>query len=220
MLYIQDTIVKLGGIPLPGQIKSIEIQEVASIDEIENDQGTAKSNQPTGYDSAKVMIDIRLENTAEKTVYQQIQEVERLFRTEGQKVSNLIEIICDDCTSRGITNVYFKNFTTKRVISESIQVASMELWTPMIAEIKTKKAAASSSGSGSGGGSGSGSKKSGSTKSDKQKVTEGKKILNNFVSNTSATATTAKNLILNSPVAQDLRNTNPKKALDFLFKKK
>ena len=206
MLLVQDTIVKLGGINLPGQIKSIEIQETASIDEIEDDKGTTKSNQPTGYDSAKVVIDILLEDSADLTSFQQIQEVERLFKTEGQKVSNLIEIVCDDCSSRGISMVYFKNFVTKRVISESTQVASLELWTPMIAEIKTKKAS-SGSGTGSGSRSGTGSR-SGMSAADKKLADQTFGRLKNSYDKAKDAVTNTVKKFTDSPAVQDLRNSS------------
>ena len=45
----------------------------------------------------------------------------------------------EDCAVRGITKVYFKNLTSKKVISESKRIASLELWAPDIAGIKVKK---------------------------------------------------------------------------------
>lgn len=51
----------------------------------------------------------------------------------------LLPIVNEDCAVRGITKVYFKNLTSKKVISESKRIASLELWAPDIAGIKVKK---------------------------------------------------------------------------------
>lgn len=207
MLLVQDTYVKLGGIELPGQAKSIEIQEAASVDEVEDDKGTTKSTQPTGYESAKVIVELLLETFGEKTPQQQIQEIERLFKSEGQQKANLIEIVCEDCAARGISMVYFKNFTTKRIISDSTQMASLELWTPMLVEIQTKKAP-SGSGGGSGsstrGGKGKGSSSggSGSGLSDKEKAAIG----NQWIKDSLGKAKDTIKDVAKSPAAQDAKN--------------
>lgn len=52
---------------------------------------------------------------------------------------SLLSIVNEDCAARGITKVYFKNLTSKKVISESKRIASLELWAPDIAGIKVKK---------------------------------------------------------------------------------
>ena len=209
MLSVQETIVKLGGIDLPGQVKSLEIQEAARIDEIEDKSGTTKSNQPTGYDAAKIIIEMLLEDSEDKTASQQIQEVERLFKTEGQKAANLIEIVSEDCSARGISMVYFKSFVTKRVISESTQVASMELWTPIVAEIKTKKVASGSeSSAGSKSGTGTGSGNQGSSSGTLNKSNQKRIKSEETTSNKAASVKKSKN----SPAAQDNQNTSDAKA--------
>lgn len=42
MLFIEDEIIKLGGVILSGQVKSVEITQEATIDEIEDDKGQKK----------------------------------------------------------------------------------------------------------------------------------------------------------------------------------
>lgn len=56
----------------------------------------------------------------------------------SQKLTQSL-IVNEDCAVRGITKVYFKNLTSKKVISESKRIASLELWAPDIAGIKVKK---------------------------------------------------------------------------------
>ena len=67
MLLVQDKVVKLGGVLLYGQVQSIEISAEASIDDIKPKKGKTKKNQPTGYEAAKVRIEVLLEETKKKT---------------------------------------------------------------------------------------------------------------------------------------------------------
>lgn len=86
-----------------------------------------------------VMIDILLEDTKTATTLEQLTEMQRLFKPYGQDKPKLLPIVNEDCAVRGITKVYFKNLTSKKVISESKRIASLELWAPDIAGIKVKK---------------------------------------------------------------------------------
>jgi len=139
MLYVNDKVAKLGGTYIGGEVTSVEIQESASIYVAQDDKGKVKTTQPVGYENAKVIIDIILEDMPGNSSLEQLEAIQRLFRTSGQTKSNLLQIVNEDCANRGITEVYFKNFSSKKVISESKRIASLELWAPKIAEIKVKK---------------------------------------------------------------------------------
>ena len=134
MLYVQEKVVKLGGVYLKGQVTSVEVQEAGSVYVAQD-----KKSQPVGYENGKVMIDILLEDTKNATTLEQLTDMQRLFKPYGQDKPKLLSIVNEDCASRGITKVYFKNLTSKRVISESKRIASLELWAPDIAGIKVKK---------------------------------------------------------------------------------
>lgn len=139
MLYVHEKVAKLGGVYLGGQVSSVEIQEAATIYVAQDDKGKIKQTQPVGYENAKVLIDIILEDDPEKTALDQLTEMERLFRAPGQEQAKLFAIVNEDCAARGISEVYFKNLTSKQVVSESKRIASLELWTPKTAEIKVVK---------------------------------------------------------------------------------
>lgn len=136
MLYVQEKVVKLGGIYLEGQVTSVEVQEAGSVYVAQDEKGRYKKSQPVGYENAKVMIDILLEDTKTATTLEQLTEMQRLFKPYGQDKPKLLPIVNEDCAVRGITKVYFKNLTSKKVISESKRIASLELWAPDIAGIK------------------------------------------------------------------------------------
>ena len=143
MLYVNEKVAKLGGIYLGGQVSSVEIQEAATIYVAQDDKGKVKQTQPVGYENAKIIIDIILEDSPEKTAIDQLTEMERLFRAPGQDRAKLFAIVNEDCAARGISEVYFKSLTSKQVVSESKRIASLELWAPKAAGIKVVKTAGS-----------------------------------------------------------------------------
>lgn len=139
MLYVQDKVLKLGGIYLGGQVTSVEVQEAGSVYVAQDEKGRYTKSQPVGYENAKVMVDILLEDTKTATTLEQLAEMQELFKAYGQDKPNLMSIVNEDCAARGISSVYFKGFTSKKVISESKRIASLELWAPDTAEIQVTK---------------------------------------------------------------------------------
>lgn len=139
MLYVHEKVAKLGGVYLGGQVSHVEVQEASTIYVSQDDKGKVKKTQPVGYDNAKVMIDITLEDTPSQTTIEQLTDMQRLFKTYGQTKAKLFAIVNEDCAARGITQVYFKSLTSKNVISESKRIAALELWAPKIAGIKVVK---------------------------------------------------------------------------------
>lgn len=163
MLFIQDQLIKLGGVMLSGQVKSIDITQAATIEEIQDDKGKTKASQPTGYEAAKISVDFILEDS-DKSVLEQLADLQRLFKPYGQTAAQLLTVVNEDCAARGITEVYFKGLSTKNVISSSGRTATLELLTPVLAGVQTKTTA---SGGTSSGGKKSGTKKASNTKSTK-----------------------------------------------------
>lgn len=56
----------------------------------------------------------------------------------GQTAARLLPIVNEDCSARGITEVYFKSLGTKSVTAASGRTASLVLETPTIASIQTQ----------------------------------------------------------------------------------
>mgnify|MGYP001053660997 CR=1 FL=1 len=80
MIYTEDQIVKVNGVVLPGLVKSIEVKESAQIDEQEVEGSATKPKQATGYEDAKVNIELILDDTPTATKYQRLETVRALFR--------------------------------------------------------------------------------------------------------------------------------------------
>lgn len=137
-LLVQEHLIKLGGVKLSGQLKSIDISETATIENIEDDKGKTKANQPTGYEAATVSIEFILEDSKSMTQLEQIIAMQRLFKPYGQKKAKLMKVYNEDCAARGISKVYFKKLQSQNTISESGRTATLELLAPNVAGIKLK----------------------------------------------------------------------------------
>lgn len=58
MIFVEDQVIKLNGVVLPGLVKSIEVTESAKVDEQEVEGSATKPKQATGYPSGVNDIDI------------------------------------------------------------------------------------------------------------------------------------------------------------------
>lgn len=151
MIYTEDQLVKVNGVVLPGLVKSIEVKESAKIDEQEVEGSATKPKQATGYEDAKVNIELILDDTPTATKYQRLETVRALFRTPGQSVPQPIPIVSEDTAKHGIDKVLFKGITHKSEVKKDQLTVSLEFWEYVPQTIRT---ASSSSGSSSGGSSG------------------------------------------------------------------
>ena len=151
MIYTEDQLVKVNGVVLPGLVKSIEVKESAKIDEQEVEGRATKPKQATGYEDAKVNIELILDDTPTATKYQRLETVRALFRTPGQSVPQPIPIVSEDTAKHGIDKVLFKGITHKSEVKKDQLTVSLEFWEYVPQTIQTTS---SSSGSSSGGSSG------------------------------------------------------------------
>ena len=151
MIYTEDQLVKVNGVVLPGLVKSIEVKESAKIDEQEVEGSATKPKQATGYEDAKVNIELILDDTPTATKYQRLETVRALFRTPGQSLPQPIPIVSEDTAKHGIDKVLFKGITHKSEVKKDQLTVSLEFWEYVPQTIQTTS---SSSGSSSGGSSG------------------------------------------------------------------
>lgn len=139
MLEVQEKIVKIGGIVIPGQVVSQEFDNAAMIDDVKDKAGNVKKNQATGYDAGKMTISIKFEDTKSATALEQVKTVERIFKKYKQKKPNLIKVVSSHAAAMGFSKVYFKRFSTKKSTSESTIIGTVELLSPVIVGLKVKK---------------------------------------------------------------------------------
>lgn len=152
MIYVEDQLVKVNGVVLPGLVKSIEVKESAQIDEQEVEGSAAKPKQAVGYEDAKITVELILDDTPTRTKYQALEVVRAIFRKPGQTVPQPIPIVSEDTAKHGIDKVLFKGFSHKAEAKKEQITVSLEFWEYIPQTIKAAKASSSSkSGSSSGG---------------------------------------------------------------------
>lgn len=128
MIYIEDQLIKLGGVVLPGLVKSIEVTETARVDEQEVEGSAARPKQATGYEDAKVNIELVIDDTPSETKYQRYATLRSVFRVPGQAVPQPVSIVSEDTAAHGIERVIFKKLTHKGENKKGQITASLELW--------------------------------------------------------------------------------------------
>lgn len=142
MIYNPDDHIKLGGIILPGLVKSIEVTTPSKIDEQEVEGSAVKPKQAVGYEDAKVNIELILDDTPTHTKYELLAIIRHLFRAPGQSVPQPIPIICEDTMRHGIDKVLFKQLSHKSESKKDQLSVSLELWEYIPQTIKVKKGTA------------------------------------------------------------------------------
>lgn len=150
MIYVEDQIVKVNGVVLPGLVKSIEVKESAQIDEQEVEGSAAKPKQAVGYEDAKITVELILDDTPTKTKYQALETIRAIFRKPGQTVPQPVPIVSEDTAKHGIDKVLFKGFSHKTEAKKEQIAVSLEFWEYIPQTIKATRAGSSSGGSSSG----------------------------------------------------------------------
>ena len=151
MIYVEDQLVKVNGVVLPGLIKSIEVKESAKIDEQEVEGSATKPKQATGYEDAKITVELILDDTPARTKYQALETVRAIFRKPGQTIPQPIPIVSDDTAKHGIDKVLFKGFSHKAEAKKGQITVFLEFWEYIPQTIKAAKAGSSTAGTISGG---------------------------------------------------------------------
>ena len=150
MIYVEDQLVKVNGVVLPGLVKSIEVKESAKIDEQEVEGSATKPKQATGYEDAKITVELILDDTPTKTKYQALETVRAIFRKPGQTVPQPIPIVSEDTAKHGIDKVLFKGFSHKAEAKKEQIAVSLEFWEYIPQTIKATKVSGKATGNSGG----------------------------------------------------------------------
>lgn len=129
MIYMDDSTVKVGGVILPGLFKSLEIKSDAKIDEETVQGSTAKPKQATGYEDAKITLELVLEDSPTETKEQKLTKIQYLFKVPTQGIPIVHDIVNVHTAIRGIKKVIFKSLSTKEQNTKTSEItASLEFW--------------------------------------------------------------------------------------------
>ncbi|MCY9764698.1 transcriptional regulator, partial [Paenibacillus alvei] len=93
MIFVDESTVKVGGVVLPGLFKSLEIKEDATVEEQEVEGKAAKPKQATGYEDAKVTLELTLDDSPKQTKLQKLAMIQKLFRKPGQSRPIMHQIV-------------------------------------------------------------------------------------------------------------------------------
>lgn len=145
MIYVEDQLIKVNGVVLPGLLKSIEVKETAKIDEQEVEGSATRPKQATGYEDAKVNIELILDNVGSSSKYQRLEVLRAIFRKPGQSVPQPIPIVSEDTAAHGIDKVLFKNLSHKAESKKDQLSVTIEFWEYIPHTIAAKKSGSGSS---------------------------------------------------------------------------
>ena len=126
MVYQDDQTVKIDDVILPGLVKSMEIKNDAQVDEQEVEGQSKKPKQATGYEDAKINIELILEDTQDDAGTVTMTRMQKLQQI--QALPAVHQIVCEDTAVRGISQVILKNMTHKAENKKQQITASLELW--------------------------------------------------------------------------------------------
>lgn len=145
MIFLDDSLIKIGGIILPGIVKSLEVKSDALVEEQEVEGSSAKPKQAIGYEDAKVTIELMLEDGETITKEEKLRTIQNLFRKSKQEKPEIHELINEHTAVRGITKVIFKSMTTKETNKKEELTVNIELWEYIAATIMAVKKSSSNS---------------------------------------------------------------------------
>lgn len=153
MIFVEDQLVKLNGVVLPGLVKKIEVKESALIDEQEVEGSATKPKQAVGYEDAKVNIELVIDDTTTQTKYQRLATVRAIFRKSGQSVPQPIPIVSEATATHGIDKVLFKGINHVYESKKEQLSVTLEFWEyiPQTIQATTSSSSSGSSGSSSSG---------------------------------------------------------------------
>lgn len=140
MLYIQEHHIELGGIIIPGQVKSVEVSGDANIDEVQDDKNTTLGYQATGYQPHKINVEVVLEPNSDMNFDDMVLQIHTLFKPVGQTEAKVLSVVNSQAASHNITQVFFKKIYTKKDTSKSYGTASLEFWEYIPLQVATTAA--------------------------------------------------------------------------------
>ena len=144
MIYFDDDTVKIGGVILPGIYKSIEVEHEAKIDEQTVEGSSSKPKQATGYDDAKINIELLLIDSETTTKEEKLGIIQGLFQAEGQEMPQVHDLVSVHTAIRGTRQVVIKKVSSKETNKKAEITVMIELLQYDVMKIK-----AASSGGGS-----------------------------------------------------------------------
>lgn len=143
MVYMDGSEVMVDGVLLPGLYKSLEVTTAAEVEEQEVEGSTAKPKQATGYEDGKVTLELILIDEESLSKEDKLQVIQNFFRQQGQDVPAVHTIVNRHTAIRNISQVLFKNISSKETNAKDQITVTLEFWeyVPMTISITAAKTA-------------------------------------------------------------------------------
>lgn len=144
MIYTDGSEVMVDGVLLPGLFKSLEVTTAAEIEEQEVEGSTAKPKQATGYEDAKISVELILLDDADgMTKESKLEVIQNFFRQPGQEIPAVHTIVNEHTVRRNISQVLFKQMVSKTTNANDQLSVTMEFWEyiPMTISVTSAKKA-------------------------------------------------------------------------------
>lgn len=128
-MSVQDEgAVKLGGVILPGIIKTLDVTGSAQMEEQTIQGSASKPKQAVGYEDVKITIELILSDSPGERVADKIARLEALYHPPGCSVPPALPIVEETCAARGVDTVIFKSLATKENTQTKQTIATLTLW--------------------------------------------------------------------------------------------
>lgn len=128
MIFADDMAIKIDSTVLPGLLKSIEIKGSAQVDEQEVEGSGKKPKQATGYEDAKIDIELILEDDDKMNRMDKLTAIQQFFKKSGQEKPEVHQMVNEDVAARGIGQVLFKGLSHKRENKKQQITVNLEFW--------------------------------------------------------------------------------------------
>lgn len=125
-IFIENSSVKVGGVLLPGALKSIEVTQEAAIDEVEVEGAAVKPKQAVGYEDAKIKLELIVDASANQSADDKLAQINALFHPKGQSIPQPVDMLCKETAAAGIGKVLFQKITHKWTNKSDQYAVTME----------------------------------------------------------------------------------------------
>lgn len=128
MILQEDKLIRLGGATLPGLVKKLEITTSARIDEAEVEGSPVKPKQAVGYEDAKIVIELIVDDTSGERAIRKLERIQQLYRSSGAKKPKPVDIVCKEAKAAGVSKVLIKDCKINRSNKTGQYAVTLELW--------------------------------------------------------------------------------------------
>ena len=145
LITFEDGVVTLGGVEVPGILKSLSVDGKVRFDEQKVDGSSGKKKTPQGFEDSDIMVSLYLVTDDDSNCYDKLETLSGMFRKVDDKANPQIYTVANrHLLARGIRQVCFSKLQTAEndATDEILATLGFAEHNPPI--VKTEKAQAKS----------------------------------------------------------------------------